>query len=249
MKNKTTNGVDARFAGQIGQKYARILRGIPHILQIEKAIAVAARQGLPRKVRDPRMVLDLGCGSGLTTLALCQELNYAFILGVDNEPGMLDQYKQMRRGRSMENGVVIAPPVEKEGLKFLQSCKSESFEAVVSGFVLHNLPAPRREKIYREIRRVLKPGGRFVNGDKIAHEDRKLHDRALMGQIADLVRCYNNPTDTAYGLDWIEHYLRDNQPDLKQTESEVKDSLTAAGFSKVRITKRYGMDAVVVADR
>lgn len=251
MKNTADN--NRRFAGALGgDKYALLQRSIPYYLALQRVIASAARAGLPRKVEESRFVLDLGCGTGITTLACGQILYDVAILGVDNEPAMLRQYIGMMRKHTSElqaRGVVVNSPIRQDALEFLKDFVDSSIDVVVSGFMLHNLPKALRRKIVMQIGRVLRPNGRFVNADKIARDNVKLHERDLMRQIAKFVECWSSPTETAYWLGWIEHYMRDNQPDLKQTESEVRKTLREAGFGRVRITERHGLDAVVIADR
>ena len=43
------------------------------------------------RVQDPRLVVDLGCGSGALTLGLAQRWPAARVVGVDSSPHMLEQ--------------------------------------------------------------------------------------------------------------------------------------------------------------
>lgn len=247
----TTDSKNDRFAGALGDKYALIQKGLPYYLDMQKAIAVEVHNGLRALTGNPLTVLDLGCGTGITTLALGEELTNVKITGVDKGPTMLKQYDALVRKHEAElqgKGVTITM-IEKDALEFLKGCEDATFDVVASGFTLHNISKDLRPQIAMEIGRVLRPQGRFVNADKIARDDEKLHQKDLMDQIAKFVECYGNPAETAYGLDWIEHYIRDNQPDLRQTESEVRDTLSKAGFGKIQIIERHGMDALVIADR
>lgn len=239
MKTSLTQ-TTARFSGIVGQNYHRLTRALPHYLKMQEVIASTVKRGLSQKA--PR-ILDLGCGSGLTTLAIHDLVADAIFTGVDNEPNMLKQY------REYTHGLVKGMVVEEDILKFLKLCKTGQYDTIVSGFVLHNLPHEIRHRIIVEIGRILKLGNQFVLGDKIAHDSLKEHNQALMVQMDGLVKAYNNPEDHEYGIGWIEHYIRDNQPDLKQTESEVRTSFANAGFTEIRMIRRFGMDAVVVGTK
>ena len=246
-----TDPKDDRFAGALGDKYALIQKGLPYYLGMQKAIAVAVQNCLSALTVNPHTVLDLGCGTGITTLALGEALSNVKITGVDKGPTMLKQYDALVRKHEVElqgKGVTVTT-VEKDALEFLKNCEDSTFDVVASGFTLHNISKDLRSQIVMEIGRVLSPQGRFVNADKVARDDERLHQKDLMDQIAKFVECYGNPAETAYGLEWIEHYIRDNQPDLKQTESEVRDTLYRAGFGKIQIKERHGMDALIIADR
>ena len=251
MKKHALTDLNGRFAGEAGHEYERLLAAVPHVPIIEREIGECTRRAVPRKFNGIRFILDLGCGSGLTTLAVAARVNRVCIIAVDNEPEMLKQFKRnvlTQQKLANHNGVIVKM-VQDDALRFLRESKPSTFEVVVSGFMLHNLPAITRLAILRQVARVLKPGGRFVNGDKIARDNEKKHRRDLMSQLAKLAQCYDNPKDSEYGLSWIEHYLRDNQLDLKCTEAEVRQHLKSVGLKNVRIIERHGLDALVVADK
>ncbi len=252
MKTKQTT-LDGRFAVILGSEYEKLLRAMPHYPQLQDAIARHAVEALPSPVGTGklRMILDLGCGTGLTTLALAAHANYGVIIGVDKEMTMLKQYmNNVIEGRksALENGVAIKA-YQSDILAFLKRWKNHSFDAVVSGFVLHNLPKVMRAEILKEVGRVLTPKGVFVNGDKIAPDDINLHNKYMMQQLTKFTQTYTAPEDAAYCIGWIEHYAVDNQPELRYTEAEVHSSLKAAGFRNVKIVERHCMDAVVVATK
>jgi ubiquinone/menaquinone biosynthesis C-methylase UbiE len=252
MKTKQTT-LDGRFAGILGSEYEKLLRAMPHYLELQNAIALHAAKALPfPRPAKLRMVLDLGCGTGLTTCALMHVVKWATIVAVDKEPTMLQQYKrniiQGRKSALVDYGLVVKA-FQSDILTFLKGCKKNSFDAVVSGFVLHNLPKALRAEILKEVGRVLRPEGVFVNGDKIAPDDIDLHNKYLMQQLTTFVKTYTAPEDAAYCIGWIEHYAVDNQPELRYTEAEVNSSLKAAGFRNVKIVERHCMEAVVVATK
>ena len=253
MKTKQTT-LDGRFAGILGSEYEKLLRAMPHYPQIQHTIARHAVEALPSPVGTGklRMILDLGCGTGLTTLALAAHANYGVIIGVDKEMTMLKQYMnnviEKRKSALAESGLA-AKAYQSDILAFLKRCRTHGFDAIVSGLVLHNLPKALRAEILKEVGRVLRPEGVFVNGDKIAPDDIDLHNKYLMQQLTTFVKTYTEPEDAAYCIGLIEHYAVDNQPELRYTEAEVRSSLKAAGFRNVKIVERHCMEAVVVATK
>jgi ubiquinone/menaquinone biosynthesis C-methylase UbiE len=102
--------------------------------------------GLPRGSR----VADLGCGSGVFTELLRRE-GYASV-GLDISPRLV------ALGRSKYPGLELIEG-DAENLPF----DSESLDGVLLSGLLHHFPDPRR--LIAEVRRVLKPGGRFVGFD------------------------------------------------------------------------------------
>ena len=111
-----------------------------------------------RKLADLRpgeSVLDVGCGTGTLALALAADNATAAVTGIDPSPEMvqLARRKATKAGRhvTFEVGVV-------EDLPFAD----ESFDLVTSSLMWHHLPDEIRGAALTEVRRVLKPGGRFV---------------------------------------------------------------------------------------
>jgi ubiquinone/menaquinone biosynthesis C-methylase UbiE len=114
------------------------------------------RQGLIDAVRvKPRRIIDLGCGTGSTTLMLKQAFPEAEVVGLDLSPYML---------------VVADMKAQKAGLKiqWLHS-KAESvafpdasFDLVASSLLFHETPPAVSRAILRESFRLLKVGGQVA---------------------------------------------------------------------------------------
>ena len=102
--------------------------------------------GLPRGAR----VADLGCGSGVFT-ELLRRAGYSGI-GLDISP------KLVALGRSKYPGLELIEG-DAENLPF----GNASLDGVLLSGLVHHFPDPRR--LAAEVRRVLKPGGRFVAFD------------------------------------------------------------------------------------
>jgi SAM-dependent methyltransferase len=95
-------------------------------------------------------VADLGCGSGVFT-DLMRRKGFASV-GVDISP------KLVALGRSKYSGLELIEG-DAENLPF----DSGSFDGVLLSGLIHHFPDPRR--LVAEVRRILKPGGRFVAFD------------------------------------------------------------------------------------
>ncbi|MDE3075241.1 MAG: ubiquinone/menaquinone biosynthesis methyltransferase [Chloroflexota bacterium] len=111
------------------------------------------------------LVLDLGCGSGTLSAKLGGHVR---VVGVDVSPAMLALAKQRLNGRAQ---LVL-------GSAFSLPFRDESFAGAVSGFVLRNLDD--LDGAFRELARVLKPGGR------VALLDATLPQRPAMRRAFDL---------------------------------------------------------------
>jgi len=100
-------------------------------------------------------VLDLGTGTGdLAFAMLARVLPGGCVLGLDLAEAMLARAEEKRRARG-------AAHVEfRKGNAAATGEPDGSADAVTMGWVLRNVAD--RPSVYREILRVLKPGGRFV---------------------------------------------------------------------------------------
>jgi ubiquinone/menaquinone biosynthesis C-methylase UbiE len=106
------------------------------------------------RARPGMRVIDLCCGPGTLTIPLARDLNGAGeVIGVDLADGMLEVARLAAGGRSLP---VRFLHMNIERLQF----PSASFDAAACGHGLHFLTNLGRG--LREVRRVLKPQGRFA---------------------------------------------------------------------------------------
>ena len=73
---------------------------------------------------------------------------------------------------------------QQDALTALQSMPSDSADVVASAYTLHNFLIDYRKKVVDEIYRVLKPGGRFINGDRYALDDISRHTRITQEEVS-----------------------------------------------------------------
>ena len=103
---------------------------------------------------SPLEILDDGMGAGFFTILLAQ-LGHR-VTGVDYSDGMVEKTRENLSARGLSADV---QQMDAQELRFADA----SFDAVVQRNVMWNLDDPA--KAYREIARVLKPGGIFVIDD------------------------------------------------------------------------------------
>ena len=99
--------------------------------------------------------LDLGCGPA-TQLAQIAELNPAVqFTGIDLSDTMLRDAETHLRERGISNVTL-----SKDNISQLDTLRDHAFDAVISTMALHHLPTlSALRSAFRQIRRVLKPGG------------------------------------------------------------------------------------------
>lgn len=101
---------------------------------------------------DPAVVVDLGCGTGIATRALRKRYPHARVLGLDISTGMLAM--AMARQPWLRKPHLVCADMERLPLK------DASVGLLFSSLTLQWSNAP--ERVFAEVRRVLKPDGLFV---------------------------------------------------------------------------------------
>ena len=104
-------------------------------------------------------VLDVGCGTGSLAIVAKEQVGASGVVhGVDASPEMIARAQKKARKRGVDvtftHGVV-------EALTF----EDGEFDTVLNTLMLHHLPRDIRRACAREMRRVLKPGGRVLAVD------------------------------------------------------------------------------------
>jgi SAM-dependent methyltransferase len=105
-------------------------------------------------------VCDMGCGPGHIARYLHDAGAAAF--GLDLSPAMLDQARQLNPGMEFRLGNLLAPDLE-----------TGSLAGITAFYAIVNLPLAVLPGIFREMHRVLQPGGllllAFHIGDEVRH--------------------------------------------------------------------------------
>jgi SAM-dependent methyltransferase len=105
---------------------------------------------------DPRVVLDVGCGTGTLTIATANELREARVVGLDGDRKVLDLARR-KEGSEWVEWI--------EGLADELPFGDGEVDALVTTLVFHHLPLGIKRAALAEARRVLRPGGRLVVAD------------------------------------------------------------------------------------
>ena len=137
------------------------------------------------EVREGDVVLDLGPGAGLDLLIAARKVGPSGqVIGVDMTEEMISKAEENIKAAGVKNVEV------RKGLIEDLPVKSSSVDWVISNCVI-NL-SPEKEKVFSEISRVLKPGGRMVVSDMVGEnipewlrENKNLYSACISGVISE----------------------------------------------------------------
>jgi ubiquinone/menaquinone biosynthesis C-methylase UbiE len=156
---------------------------------------VMRRMALPPLVdhlrhRARARVLDLACGTGRFLLQARRAFPAALLAGLDLSPFYVAKARRLLRE---------APEVALQvGNAEASGLPDESFDAVTSTFLFHELPADARRRVLAEAHRLLVPGGRLV-----------ICDSAQLG-VSDALDQMLTAFPTLYHEPYFKGYLQDD---------------------------------------
>lgn len=131
--------------------------------------------------RSKFTLVDLGCGPGVVLGRVLQRFPGARVIGVDQGPKVLRMAEQAwrpYRGRARWVQAEVQDPKWRSGLP------ARSVDYVISALCLHPLPPGELRRLYRDLGRLIRPGGLFIDADLIPWSAR----HATFDRLSETVR-------------------------------------------------------------
>ena len=114
--------------------------------------------------------LDVGCGSGALTIACAKRNPGATMVGCDIWSGAYKAVFTKKRCEDNARAEGVSNVRFEEGNAIRLPFPDESFDAVTSNYVYHNIAGQDKQKLLLETLRVLKKGGTFAIHDLMGPE-------------------------------------------------------------------------------
>ncbi len=149
--------------GSTIRSWARFYDAVSWLMTFGRAPAMRKETVALAQPAAGEKVLDVGCGTGTLAIALKAKVGPGGeVVGIDAAPEMIAvaRDKAAKRGADIDFRIGLI-----EEIPF----PDDSFDLVLSSYMLHHLPDDIKRKGLGEIRRVLKPGGRFLVVDLTVH--------------------------------------------------------------------------------
>lgn len=236
---------DAMFSGVIGQQYDMLKLICPLSIEMSQLVGIAVQE-YSQQSPDTLSVVELGGGTGITTLAMLSNCETLAILSVDNEPVMQNQAKQNLQAWVMQGKLMFS---DQDALTALQNLPSNSVDVIATAYTLHNFDRDYRKQVINESFRVLKIGGQFINADRYALSDTKQHTLTVQQEIAGYFKVLGELNRIDLLEQWIIHLFNDESENHVMRENYALNELAEAGFHRIQLRHRMAVNALVIADK
>lgn len=235
---------EAMFSGIIGQEYDTLKLICPLAARMSQLVGESVRYYAETNNEHALAVLELGGGTGITSLAILLADDKLYLRSVDSEPTMQNQAKHNLQQWSEQQRLDFDA---RDALSVLQATASNSIDIIASAYTLHNFLASYREQVITEIYRVLKPGGQFINGDRYALDDISEHTRTIQKEVTGYFKALVAINKLDVLEHWIVHLFADESENHVMRETVALKQLEQAGFVNIRLTHRCEVNALVCA--
>jgi ubiquinone/menaquinone biosynthesis C-methylase UbiE len=239
-----TTAYDTMFSSIIGHEYDTLKLICPAATEMSRLVGESVQ--IYPTPNEPLQIVELGGGTGITTLAILSAKPNLHVLSVDNEPVMQDQAKKHLQQWITEGHLSFCSD---DALTALKNLPDNSADIIASAYTLHNFLNSYREQVIKEIYRVLKPDGQFINGDRYALDDSRQHTRKVQDEVSQYFKALIPLNRSDVLEQWLVHLFNDESQDVVMRERIALKQLDDFGFSDIKISNRINVNALVTAKK
>jgi ubiquinone/menaquinone biosynthesis C-methylase UbiE len=239
-----TSPYNAMFSSIIGQDYDMLQLLSPAVNEMSRL--VGSTVNAYHASTEPLLVVELGGGTGVTTQALLTAKEGLQVFSIDNEPTMQKQAKQ-RLQQWVDQGHLTF--CADDALTALQQLASDSIDIIASAYTLHNFLNSYREQVLKEVFRVLKPNGQFINADRYGLNDISHHTLAIQEEVGNYFKVLTPLNRLDLLEQWIVHLFSDESENHVMREAVALQQLQECGFLSITVSDRNAINALVTAKK
>ncbi|MBE0651458.1 MAG: class I SAM-dependent methyltransferase [Bacteroidales bacterium] len=123
-------------------------------------------------IKEGMTVLDLGCGPGFFSIEIAKLLfDSGKVIAADLQEGMLDKVRQKITGTELEQRIELHKCLD-ESIDL-----SEKVDFILAFYVIHEMP--NQDKLFRELKSILKPDGMIFIVEPKFHVSKKAFDSMI----------------------------------------------------------------------
>lgn len=243
-ENQKNNSLYAdMFSGVIGQEYEMLKLICPLATEMSQLVGEEVKQYASLQ-DEPVKVIELGGGTGITTLSILLANEALSVTSIDNEPTMQSQAQDSLNQWVKEGRLKFSAD---DALTALKAIQSNSVDVVASAYTLHNFLYEYRIDVHQQIYRILKPGGKFINGDRYGLDDISKHTAVIQNEVAGYFKVLTQLNKLDVLEHWIIHLFSDESENHVMRESVSLEQLRSLGFTQITLSNRIEVNALVTA--
>lgn len=174
-------------------------------------------------------ILEIGCGSGITTNMILNSRSDVYLTSIDNDIESIN-YLKRKFTQSQQKNIKF---IQSDALNFIDNCEPESFDLVISGFTIHNFTAEYRNVLYKSIHRIMKKNSIFLNVDKYSPNDYETRVEALVYRIGRYINVFMKNSEFELLKEWVSHYIDDQTPEKVMIVDHSLKNMENCGFKEV----------------
>lgn len=227
---------DEIYPEKMLEDYNLVLEAYPQISRLREKAAQIINNHFAQD-KDIK-IIDIGSGTGEELKNILKQNQFVKIIAVDNDKRMIKRLEKNLKGHIKNKNVI---PVCQDIFKYIKTLESSAFDAVTSFWTIHNFTKAARRELLKEIYRILKPNGIFVNMDKYVYDNPEKEQKSFDETVARLKKISNKQVaHTA-----ITHEQEDRHPDIIMKENESAVEMKKIGFINIKFHLRITRESVM----